>query len=104
MAFVFDPKTAKIRVRLTELGKNLYAESLRRLEELHQDDAVRFDSPMPTVAAPDAQGYYEMQLWVFMRAFGGYGLLCATWLRQYTIDDSYVITTLESATSVTYPG
>lgn len=104
MAFVFDPRTAKIRVRLTEMGMKLYFESLQRLKQLSQDDGVvGMDSSVPITAVPDSAGYYEMHLWLFIRAFGGFGLFNAEWLQQYFIGDSYEIICPELAPQVTYP-
>ena len=104
MDFVIDPKTAMVRVQLTPLGKSLYHESLLRLKELSQDDAVRLAELVPTTVVPDAKGYYEMQLWVFIRAFGGYGLFGALWLRQYVVGDICLITEQQLVAAVTYPG
>ncbi len=103
MDFVSDPQTAKIRVQLTELGVKLVTESLLRLEQLSRGDAVRREGPVSAVSA-DSQGYYEMHLWLFMRAFGGYSLMSPLWLQQYVCGDIYFIITPQLAAAVTYPG
>lgn len=97
MDFSFNPKEDDVRVRLTEIGKERYADALVRLEYFNPR------GPIPSLAVPDAQGYYVMPMWVFMRSFGGHDLLGPEWLEHYILDRAYIPIPCQPVTAVIYP-
>ena len=59
-----------IRVKLTDLGKDIY---YHQFDELHESLKKRGVSPFrPTRPRVDADGFTSMQLWHFIELYGSY--------------------------------
>lgn len=59
-----------IRVKLTDLGKDIY---YHQFDELHKLLKKRGVSPFrPTMPRVDADGFTSMQLWYFIELYGNY--------------------------------